>query len=158
MLPWIIQMSVISLILIVLVHYLFTFFKTNLTIPKVKDLVNKPQKQYEALFDTMKDTTIHHRVSEPEYTNTNTNMNMNDNVKSDGSKSESISMKNELKNYLKELSESKKTNGLMTSSTSNTSMSGHNTQSVPNVNDMGGLLTGDTLMSGSFSSSSYSSY
>ena len=43
-------------------------------------------------------------------------------------------------------------------STSNTSMSGHNTPSVPNVNDMGGLLTGDTLMSGSFSSSSYSSY
>ena len=154
MLPWIIQMSVISLILIVLVHYLFTFFKTNLTIPKVKDLVNKPQKQYEALFDTMKDTTIHHRVSEPEYTNTN--MNMNDNVKSDSSKSESISMKNELKNYLKELSESKKTNGLTTSS--NTSIPGSSAQSVPNVNDMGGLLTGETLMGSSFSSSSYSSY
>ena len=150
MLPWIIQMSVISLILIVLVHYLFTFFKTNLTIPKVKDLVNKPQKQYEALFDTMKDTTIHHRISEPEYTN------INDNVKSDVSKSESISMKNELKNYLKELSESKKTNGL--TSSLNTSMPGPSTQSVPNVNDMGGLLTGDTLMGGSFSSSSYSSY
>ena len=150
MLPWIIQMSIISLILIVLVHYLFTFFKTNLTIPKVKDLVNKPQKQYEALFDTMKDTTIHHRMSEPEYTN------INDNVKSDVSKSESISMKNELKNYLKELSESKKTNGLIPSS--NTSMPMPSTQSVPNVNDMGGLLTGDTLMGGSFSSSSYSSY
>ena len=152
MLPWIIQMSIISLILIVLVHYLFTFFKTNLTIPKVKDLVNKPQKQYEALFDTMKDTTIHHRMSEPEYTN------INDNVKSDVSKSESISMKNELKNYLKELSESKKTNGLITSSSSNTAIPGPSAQSVPNVNDMGGLLTGDTLMSGSFSSSSYSSY
>lgn len=150
MLPWIIQMSIISLILIVLVHYLFTFFKTNLTIPKVKDLVNKPQKQYEALFDTMKDTTIHHRMSEPDYTN------MNDNLKSDVSKSESISMKNELKNYLKELSESKKTNGLIPSS--NTSIPAPNTQSVPNVNDMGGLLTGDTLMGGSFSSSSYSSY
>jgi len=143
-------MSIISLILIVLVHYLFTFFKTNLTIPKVKDLVNKPQKQYEALFDTMKDTTIHHRISEPEYTN------INDNVKSDVSKSESISMKNELKNYLKELSESKKTNGL--TSSLNTSMPVPSTQSVPNVNDMGGLLTGDTLMGGSFSSSSYSSY
>ena len=41
MLSWIIQMSVISLVLIILIHYLFTFFKTNLTIPKVKDLVNK---------------------------------------------------------------------------------------------------------------------
>ena len=56
MLPWIIQMSTVSLVLIILVHYLFTFFKTNLTIPKVKDLVNKPQQQYEALFDTMKNT------------------------------------------------------------------------------------------------------
>jgi hypothetical protein len=162
MLPWIIQMSVISLILIVLVHYLFTFFKTNLTIPKVKDLVNKPQKQYAALFDTMKDTTIHHRVSDINYTNMNTHINMNEsanvseNMKLDGSKAESISMKNELKNYLKELSESKKTSGLAPALTSSIPMP--NTHSVPNVNDMGGLLTGDTLMSGSFSSSSYSSY
>jgi hypothetical protein len=154
MLPWIIQMSVISLILIVLVHYLFTFFKTNLTIPKVKDLVNKPRKQYEALFDTMKDTTIHHRMPESEYTNMN--ININENVKLDVSKSESISMKNELKNYLKELSESKKTSGLAPSSS--TAIPSLNTPSVPNVNDMGGLLTGDSLMSGSFSSSSYSSY
>jgi len=162
MLPWIIQMSVISLILIVLVHYLFTFFKTNLTIPKVKDLVNKPRKQYEALFDTMKDTTIHHRMPESEYTNMN--ININENVKLDVSKSESISMKNELKNYLKELSESKKTSGLAPSSSTSismpmpSSMTGPNAQSVPNVNDMGGLLTGDTLMGSSFSSSSYSSY
>ena len=55
MLPWIIQMSIISLILIILVHYLFTFFMTNLTIPKVKDLVNKPQQQYEVLYNTMRE-------------------------------------------------------------------------------------------------------
>jgi len=129
MLPWIIQMSIISLILIILVHYLFTFFKTNLTIPKVKDLVNKPQKQYEALFDTMKETII--QPTKPE----------NDNV----------NMKNELKNYLKELSESKKS----TASTSSIPISISNT---PNVNNMGGLLTGDNVMGSSFSSSSYSSF
>ena len=50
MLSWIFQMSVISLILIILVHYLFTFFKTNLTIPKVKDLVNKPHEKYEEIY------------------------------------------------------------------------------------------------------------
>jgi len=88
MLPWIIQISVISLILIVLVHYLFTFFKTNLTIPKVKDLVNKPIKQYEELFDTMKETNI--VVETPKIS-----MESNEN------------MKNELKNYLKELSSGK---------------------------------------------------
>lgn len=129
MLPWIIQMSLISLILIILIHYLFTFFKTNLTIPKVKDLVNKPQKQYEALFDTMKETIIQPSRSE------------NDNV----------NMKNELKNYLKELSESKK-------SSASTSSVPTSISTTPNVNNMGGLLTGDNVMGGSFSSSSYSSF
>ncbi len=129
MLPWIIQMSIISLILIILVHYLFTFFKTNLTIPKVKDLVNKPQKQYEALFDTMKETIIQPSKSE------------NDNV----------NMKNELKNYLKELSESKK-------STASVSSGPTSISTTPNVNNMGGLLTSDNVMAGSFSSNSYSSF
>lgn len=145
MLPWIIQMSVISLILIVLVHYLFTFFKTNLTIPKVKDLVNKPQKQYEALFDTMKDTTIHHNVTEKDYTNTNT-------------QNETINMKNELKNYLKELGESKKTSGLTSGPMYSTSTTNSNSLSVPNVNDTGGLLTGENLMGNSFSSNGYSAF
>jgi len=140
MLPWIIQMSIISLVLIILVHYLFTFFKTNLTIPKVKDLVNKPQKQYEVLFDTMKETNIH-----PTKPTSDDNFNM----------------KNELKNYLKELSESKKS----TNSMSNIQEPGHGQgqgqgqgQSTPNVNHMGGLLTNENLMGGSLSSSSYSSF
>jgi len=42
MLPWIIQSGIISFVLIYLIHYLFTFFKNNLTVPKVIDLVNKP--------------------------------------------------------------------------------------------------------------------
>ena len=139
MLPWIIQMSIISLVLIILVHYLFTFFKTNLTIPKVKDLVNKPQKQYEVLFDTMKETNIH-----PKKTVYDDNFNM----------------KNELKNYLKELRESKKS----TNSTSN-SMSNANGNTLPtsghltmNVNHNGGLLTNENLMGGSLNSSNYSSF
>jgi|UniRef100_A0A6C0CLB7 type II secretory pathway component PulC len=86
MLPWIIQMSIISLILIILLHYLFTFFKTNLTIPKVKDLVNKPQKQYEKLFDTMNQNNIKQNP-----------------IKSN----ESDNMKNELKNYLNDLRDRK---------------------------------------------------
>jgi len=142
MLPWIIQMSIISLVLIILVHYLFTFFKTNLTIPKVKDLVNKPQKQYDALFDTMKEPVIQPTNSEP---------------------IDNSNMKNELKNYLKELSESKK------SSNSMSNMQGQGQgqgqwqgqgpgQTTPNVNNNGGLLTNENLMGGSLSSSSYSSF
>jgi len=73
-------MSIISLILIILVHYLFTFFMINLTIPKVKDLVNKPQQQYDILYNTIK--------KEPTLPNISI---------------DNESMKTELKNYLKEL-------------------------------------------------------
>ena len=45
----IIKWSVISFILIVLIHYLFIFFKDNLTIPKTKDLVTKPLEKYKAM-------------------------------------------------------------------------------------------------------------
>tara|TARA_Y100000389_G_C17280879_1_gene422877 strand:+ start:347 stop:679 length:333 start_codon:yes stop_codon:yes gene_type:complete len=89
MLPWIIQMSIISLILIILVHYLYTFFKTNLTVPKVKDLVNKPQRQYEELYNTMKENNI---------------------IKTSQTNNSNDSMKNELKNYLKELNEKNTSN------------------------------------------------
>jgi hypothetical protein len=121
MLPWIIQMSIISLILIILVHYLFTFFMTNLTIPKVKDLVNKPQQQYEVLYNTMREQP-----------------------KPQNKSPDNESMKTELKNYLKELSE--KNRG--SDNTTNT------VNGVKDVNDMGGLMSSD----GAFSSNNYSSF
>ena len=37
---------IISLLLIILIHYLFNFFKNTLTVPKVKDLVHKPLERY----------------------------------------------------------------------------------------------------------------
>lgn len=49
----VVQMTVLSLCLIAVVHYLYIFFKTTLTVPKVKDLVNRPQKQYDAIFKSM---------------------------------------------------------------------------------------------------------
>ena len=136
MLPWIIQMSIISLILIILVHYLFTFFKTNLTIPKVKDLVNKPMRQYEILFDTMKETTI--KPVTPTIEDTS-------------------NMKNELKNYLKELSSSKK----LLSANNNNNNNNYTPSTGPlNTNEPGGMLAGENVMglSGSMSSSSYSTF
>lgn len=49
-----VQWSLISLILIVLIHYLFTFFQTNLTVPKVRDLVTKPNDRYNEILSTIK--------------------------------------------------------------------------------------------------------
>jgi hypothetical protein len=51
MLLWIIQMSIISIILIFVVQNLIYFFKSTLTVPKIKDLVNSPQQKYEAMFN-----------------------------------------------------------------------------------------------------------
>jgi hypothetical protein len=65
MLSWILQISIISIIFIFLVHHLLCFFKSTLTVPKMKDLVNSPAKKYQDIFDTI--------------TNTNSNTNFNRN-------------------------------------------------------------------------------
>ena len=138
MLSWILQISIISLVLIILVHYLFTFFKTNLTIPKIKDLVNKPQEQYEMLFNTIKNT------NQLNTNQLNTNqLNSNDDSTTESSKLQgNTEMKNELKNYLKELSSSK----MGSSSGLNGKMN----------TDTGGILTSDNLMSSNMGSNNYS--
>lgn len=53
MLFWTLQISVISIVLIFLVHHLFLFFKSTLTVPKIKDLVNAPAQKYEQIYNTM---------------------------------------------------------------------------------------------------------
>jgi len=73
--------AVISLVLIILVHSLYIFLKTNLTIPKIKDLVNKPDIRYKEIYNTL--------------------LKKNE-------KEESSEMKNELKKYLQSLSKEKK--------------------------------------------------
>jgi hypothetical protein len=81
MLFWIIQQTIISIVLIISVHYIYLFFKNNLTIPKTKDLVNKPNEQYKKIYSSL-------------------------NKKQESSKE----MKSELKNYLKNLQHQKKSN------------------------------------------------
>ena len=53
MLSWIIQISLISIIFIFLVHHLIGFFKSTLTVPKIKDLVNSPSQKYQNMFNTI---------------------------------------------------------------------------------------------------------
>ena len=58
----IIKWSIISLTLILLVHHLYTFLMNTLTVPKIKDLVNKPKEQYKDIFQTIeqkKNNTVH---------------------------------------------------------------------------------------------------
>jgi hypothetical protein len=76
MLAWIIQISLISLIFIFLVHHLIGFFKTTLTVPKIRDLVNSPSQKYKNIFDTINTNMSMSTIS---LTDSNSNSNSNSN-------------------------------------------------------------------------------
>lgn len=89
MLTWIIQSAIISIIIIFLVHHLITFFKSTLTVPKIKDLVNSTNQKYQNMHDVMS----HKQQS---YTDI-------DLLPTDGIVNiPTIDMKNELKTFLKQ--------------------------------------------------------
>ena len=52
MIFWILQQIIISIILISSIHYIIVYFKKNLTVPKTKDLVKKPQDDYKQMLET----------------------------------------------------------------------------------------------------------
>jgi predicted PurR-regulated permease PerM len=93
MLSWIIQISLISIIFIFLVHHLITFFKTTLTVPKIKDLVNSSDKKYQKIYDTLSQQP-NNQINSNSYTAIDLLPMQNDNI-------ETNSMKDELKNFLK---------------------------------------------------------
>jgi len=78
---WIIKQGVLSLVIIVLIHYLYIFLKNNLTVPKVKDLVNRPEQKYKEIYKSL-NTPIKQSLEKPK---------------------QPQDMKTELKNYLKGL-------------------------------------------------------
>jgi hypothetical protein len=47
---WVLKISITSIIIIFIFHKLYDFLKENLTIPKKKDLIKRPQQKYEELF------------------------------------------------------------------------------------------------------------
>ena len=82
MIFWILQRIIVSLVLILCAHYIFIFLKTNLTTPKTRDLVNQPREKYKEMYEKI------NKIQEKEV------------------EVSSNSMKDELKNYLKDLKKS----------------------------------------------------
>jgi len=108
MLGWILQTTILSITFIWLVHYLFNYFKDTLTIPKVKDLVNEPNKKYKNMYQVI------HREKDPGTTSIyDLGLNSNDTLlpssinPNNSYKNISVAdktpndMKNELKKFLK---------------------------------------------------------
>lgn len=109
MLFWSIKITLLSIILIFLVHYLINFFKSTLTVPKIKDLVNTPTQKYENMFNVMSLSDKHNISSNANNHNNANNPNNSSNTNNQVSyteidllpKPDESSMKNELKNFLK---------------------------------------------------------
>jgi len=121
MLFWTIQITVISIVLIFLVHHLINFFKSTLTVPKIKDLVNTPTQKYENMYNII---------------NNNQNNNQNTHKEPNLDKEYSLidllpkpetNMKSELKSFLKSQLNNSKTNETVISNLD--SMSNVNTYS-----------------------------
>jgi hypothetical protein len=53
MLNWTIQITLISILIVFLVHHIIHFLKETLTVPKIKDLVNVPHERYQKMYETM---------------------------------------------------------------------------------------------------------
>jgi hypothetical protein len=104
MIGWILQVTVISLCFIAVVHYLYIFFKTTLTVPKVKDLVNRPQQQYEELFKGITHTSPHLDGSHISINNNTTSISeLPSLLEPQDQNRDQTAMKDELKQFLKKL-------------------------------------------------------
>lgn len=61
---WLIQNILFSISLIVVIHYLYIYFETTLTAPKVKDLIHCPKQKYKSLFDTINKNLDNNHLSQ----------------------------------------------------------------------------------------------
>ena len=86
---WIIKVSILSFILIFLLHYLYSFFLSTLTVPKIKDLVTLPQEKYDKMFHSLQSA--------------NPSDNNGNNGNNNGNNNNTQSMKEDLINFLKDI-------------------------------------------------------
>jgi len=109
MLYWTIQFTIISIILIFLVHHLIHFFKSTLTVPKIKDLVNTPTQKYENMYNIIKQNSANSSANNSANSSANNNLSdySNQNITEEYTlidllpKNDEPTMKSELKNFLK---------------------------------------------------------
>jgi hypothetical protein len=92
---WIAQVVSVSFVIIFILHNLYFFFKETLTVPKMKDMVKRPQQRYDALFRELR---MQNEV--PNNASTSSSTDAND------ANDASDTMKTELKRYLMELNAS----------------------------------------------------
>ena len=80
-----------------MVHYLIEFFKSTLTVPKIKDLVNTPTQKYDSMFSVITNSTKKDMPYNEADLLPSATLNLNVNPNPGGGND----MKNELKSFLK---------------------------------------------------------
>lgn len=88
----IIQIIILSIVIIFLTHYFFVFLKSNLTLPKLKDLLDNPRERYNNIYQIIDEKNKF--LDEPNEKN-----HMTENTTSINDLPEQT-MKNELKSFL----------------------------------------------------------
>lgn len=108
MLLWTVRTTIISIVLIMIIHNLVCFFTKMLTVPKLKDLVYAPTYKYNKMYDTITSNPSQHaslnRAVDSDNTTNIDNLyvpqNYTTGLPNPGS-NDTSNMKNELKNFLK---------------------------------------------------------
>ena len=106
------KLILLSLSLILLVHYIFNYLQASFTVPKVKDMINRPKEKYDSIM----------RVVNKQDSN-NVNSNINDNMKS------------ELDSYINEINSNKNENIVSLNSETNQINSSQISQIPVNISE-----------------------
>ena len=106
----ILKLILLSVSLILLVHYIFNYLQASFTVPKVKDMINRPKEKYDSMMQV-----INTQKSD------NVNSNVNDNMKS------------ELDSYINEINSNKNENIDSINSETNRFNSSHIPQVTGNI-------------------------
>jgi hypothetical protein len=108
MLLWTVRTTIISIVLIMIIHNLVCFFTKMLTVPKLKDLVYAPTYKYNKMYDTITSNPSHHdnlkRPGDNDNTTSIDNLYVPQNYTPglpNAVSNDTSNMKNELKNFLK---------------------------------------------------------
>jgi len=102
---WAIKISILSVVFIFLVHYLINFFKNNLTVPKIKDLVHVSAQKYDNMYNVIGNQPQQHSSNEYNTSKKEEPQELGytdfDLLPQPNSSEENESMKDELKLFLK---------------------------------------------------------
>lgn len=96
----------LSIITIFIIHFLYEYFKNNLTTPKIKDLISKPKKEYENIYNIIKDGSKTHVISLDKDNRSNNLNNLNTINSNNSNNLNTINkdlIKDELKNFFNDL-------------------------------------------------------